>query len=190
MKNKTMRLASVLLIAVLMTTSVISGTFAKYTSAVNGTDTARVAKWVVTLGDKSGTSAEQTFTFDLFNTVNDTLGGLEEHIAPADGTIIAPGTTGYFDIVLTNASEVSATYEIDYTVTNTANIPVQFKVTGGDWSFSLADVAATALASGTTTIKVEWKWAFDGNDVTDTNLGVTGTDTITVAAKITATQVD
>ena len=44
-KNKFMRAASGLLVAVLLTTCVISGTFAKYTSTSTGTDSARVARW-------------------------------------------------------------------------------------------------------------------------------------------------
>lgn len=44
-KNKMMRLASCLLVAILLTTSVISGTFAKYTTSSTGTDSARVATW-------------------------------------------------------------------------------------------------------------------------------------------------
>lgn len=53
-KNKMMRIASVLLIAVLLTASVISGTFAKYVTSDNTGDKARVAKFgVVVLGEGS-----------------------------------------------------------------------------------------------------------------------------------------
>ena len=48
-KNTMMRLAAVLLVGVLLTTSVIGGTFAKYTTSDDATDTARVAKWGVTI---------------------------------------------------------------------------------------------------------------------------------------------
>ena len=41
-KNIMMRVASALLIAVLLTTCAISGTFAKYVSTASGSDTARV----------------------------------------------------------------------------------------------------------------------------------------------------
>ena len=44
-KNRMMRLASILLVCVLLTTSVISGTFAKYTTSVSSEDKARVAYW-------------------------------------------------------------------------------------------------------------------------------------------------
>ena len=46
-RNKMMRIASVLLVAVLLSTCVISGTFAKYTTSNSATDSARVAKWGV-----------------------------------------------------------------------------------------------------------------------------------------------
>lgn len=48
-KNKMMRAASALLVAVLLTTSTISGTFAKYVTQDSASDTARVAKWGVEL---------------------------------------------------------------------------------------------------------------------------------------------
>lgn len=48
-KNKMMRAASALLVAVLLTTSTISGTFAKYVTTSEAKDEARVAKWGVEL---------------------------------------------------------------------------------------------------------------------------------------------
>lgn len=47
-KNKMMRLASWLLVLTLLTTCIISGTFAKYVTSDEADDTARVAKWGVT----------------------------------------------------------------------------------------------------------------------------------------------
>ena len=46
-KNRMMRLASVLLVLTLLSTSVISGTFAKYVTSDQASDTARVAKFGV-----------------------------------------------------------------------------------------------------------------------------------------------
>lgn len=46
-KNRMMRLASFLLVCVLLTTSVISGTYAKYVTTGEASDSARVAKWGV-----------------------------------------------------------------------------------------------------------------------------------------------
>ena len=48
-KNRFIKLASGLLVLCLMTTCVIGATLAKYTTAGSGADTARVAKWGVTV---------------------------------------------------------------------------------------------------------------------------------------------
>lgn len=190
------RLVAVLAVVMMFTMCFVGGTFAKYTSSGTGTDTATVAKWSFKVGE-ADIAASNEFTFDLFKTIKDSNGiDNETDMSPDDGTIIAPGTQGSFDLVLTNASQVTAQYAIDYTVTNTGNIPVQFSVDGGThWTNDLADVAASdstklAANSGTTTITVQWKWDFNGNDTTDTNLGSDGTAVLTVAAAVTATQVD
>lgn len=189
------RLVAVLAVTMMFTMCFVGGTFAKYTSSATGTDSATVAKWSFKVGE-TDIATTDTFAFDLFKTVKDTGGADEADINPADGSIIAPGTQGSFDLVLTNASQVTAQYAIDYTVTNTGNIPVKFSVDGGTtWTDDLADVTASdstklAANSGTTTITVQWRWVFDGNDTTDTALGSAATATLTVAAAVTATQVD
>ena len=190
------RLVAVLAVIMMFTMCFVGGTFAKYTSSATGTDSATVAKWSFKVGE-TDIAASNEFTFDLFKTIKDSNGtDNETDISPYDGTIIAPGTQGSFNLVLTNASQVTAQYAIDYTVTNTGNIPVQFSVDGGtNWTNDLADVVASdatklAANSGTTTITVQWKWVFDGNDANDTALGSAATATLTVAAAVTATQVD
>ena len=198
---KKMSIFTLLLAAVLVTSYSVSGTYAKYTSKFEGsTDSARVAKWAFQVND---TAVTNSFTFNLFDTVNDTKdGNAEGDVKVGSGeTIIAPGTTGSFAVKLANDSEVNAEYTVDYTVTNSANIPVEFSIDGNTWTTSLTDVTATAINSGAnTTINIQWRWAFEGTgssnftssqtDVTDTALGTTGTDTISVKADITVTQVD
>ena len=194
-KNMMMRLASVLLIAVLMSTCAISGTFAKYVTSAEGSDSARVAKWDIQLSGNQMTKGH-TMAFNLFNTVEDSTGGTETDIAANDGSIIAPGTKGSFEFTLENNSEVTASYVIDYTVTNTANIPVVFSLDGTTWKNSIDDLDVTtpvvmAIGEAATTVKVYWMWAFEGgNDDYDTDLGLKGTDVLTVAVKVTATQID
>ena len=56
--NKMMRLASVLLVAVLLSTCAISGTFAKYVTTKEASDSARVAKFGVTITASGKTFAE------------------------------------------------------------------------------------------------------------------------------------
>lgn len=195
-KNKTMKMILITLLIAMIALVLVSGTYAKYTSSASGSDTARVAKWSFTVG---GTDivAENTFTFDLFKTIKDTDGKTETDVVSANADkVIAPGTSGSFDLVLENKSETSAKYGITYTVTNTASIPVQFSVNGKDWTDNLANVVESdtdtklAANNGTKTITIQWKWAYDGDDTTDVNLGKVGTAKLIVQADVTATQID
>lgn len=192
------RLVAVLAVTMMFTMCFVGGTFAKYTSSATGTDRAKVAKWSFEVNDTE-IATTQTFTFNLFDTIKDSNGtDNEADMSFVDGSIIAPGTQGSFQIKLENLSEVNATYAIDYTVTNTSNIPVQFSVdNGAHWTDGLVDVPATNIAhtDGTATITVQWRWRFEADNVTegdnaDTNLGKDGTATLEVSAKVTATQVD
>ncbi len=81
--NKMMRLASILLVAVMISTCAISGTFAKYVTRAEGSDTARVAKFGVVVQALSGifsTTYEGTDTVTVLSSNSD--------------KVIAPGTTG------------------------------------------------------------------------------------------------
>ena len=192
-KNTVMRIASFLLVAVLLSTCAISGTYAKYTSQITAQDSARVAKWDFQVN--SVTANSNTFEFELFKTVLDSDGSVESDILPNDGTIIAPGTKGDFSIKLKNASEVTAEYKIDYTVTNNYGIPVVFSLDGTTWKNSINDLdvttAKTMAIGAEETITVYWMWAFNGgDDAVDTNLGLDGTAEIIVQAKVTVDQVN
>ncbi len=193
-KNKTMRLASGLLVAVLLTTCAISGTFAKYTSEFSGSDAARVAKFTV------DSTADEFAIFDvskIYDTKDDTNYTVKADDADVkNGTtdgIIAPGTWGEFTFNVSDSSEVTVNYAIDYTV-NEAGVPLVWSVDGGTaWTEDLADVDATVL-SGSKDITVMWKWVYEdgtaATDTADTALGVVGTAAPTVGIKVTFTQVD
>ena len=195
-KNKTMKMILITLLIAMITLVLVSGTYAKYTSSASGSDTVRVAKWSFNVGEND-IVAKDTFTFDLFKTITDTDGKTETDVVSANADkVIAPGTSGSFDLVLENKSETSAKYGITYTVTNTASIPVQFSVNGKDWTDNLANVVESdtdtklAANNGTKTITIQWKWAYDGDDTTDVNLGKVGTAKLIVQADVTATQID
>ena len=189
------RLVAVLAVTMMFTMCFVGGTFAKYTSSATGTDSAKVAKWDIKVGT-TNIATNDTFTFDLFKTIQDSNGTAEEtDMSPVDGTIIAPGTRGSFDIVIKNDSQVNATYAIDYTVTNTNNIPVKFSVDGTNWfdDINYLDVRSVAINMGATaTVTVQWMWEFEriDGDTQDTTLGSAASATLTVAAVVTATQVD
>ena len=84
MKNKMMRIASVLLVAVLLSTCVISGTFAKYVTSDSSNDTARVAKWGVSIV----ASGDELFN----NEYRDTTNGITV-TSIDDANVVAPGTS-------------------------------------------------------------------------------------------------
>lgn len=192
------RLVALLVITLTFTMCFVSGTFAKYVSSATGSDTGRVAKWVINVGS-TNIATTDAFTFDLFNTVNDTKDGNPEGDVKvgASETIIAPGTTGSFRIDIENKSEVNAEYEVAFTVTNASAIPVEFSTNGTDWKtyndISELNVAKTniAMTNGEASVTMYWRWVFEsGNDNNDTDLGKVGTATLTVTANVTATQVD
>ena len=118
-KNRMMRAASFLLVAVLLTTSVISGTFAKYVTTATGSDSARVAKWGVTI-----TANGEMFKTNYDNTAIS---------AVAEEDIVAPGTTGSLvAMTLSGAPEVKVEvkYESELTLTGWSHT--------GDWDFDNA----------------------------------------------------
>ena len=195
-KNKMMRLASILLVCVLLTTSVISGTFAKYTSSATGSDTARVAKWG--WGDT-------TVTLDLFD------GAYGETVKSSDSDkVIAPGTGKTATILWTPASTFEP--EVDYTISfaATATIPADVEnVLTWTLAFDGAEAVeyatfeqlAAALNAKTyageatqdapeVDVVIGWAWAIDGDAATDTALGnKVVLDKLTVNVTLTATQV-
>ena len=185
-KNKMMRIASVLLVAVLLSTCAISGTFAKYATEATGTATASVAKWAVEVVDKGQT----TFAFGLFDTILDSDAGAENDVV---ATKIAPGTSGKFTITLNAKNEVTTDYTVDFTLTNAKNVPIEFNVNGQGWKSTLDSVSDTiALADAANfseDIIVEWRWAIGDNSGSD-NIYGDGLTSVTVAVEVTFEQVD
>lgn len=110
-KNKMMRIASVLLVAVLLTTSIISGTFAKYVTTSSVTNSATVAKFGVTVS-ASGDLFKDTYTTDATTGVT---GDTDTLSVKSSQKVVAPGTKN--DTGLTLA--VTGTPEVDVQLTVT-----------------------------------------------------------------------
>lgn len=198
-KNKMMRAASALMVATLLTTSVISGTFAKYVTSGNASDSARVAKWGVTVNGTADTFKEtyakngNSFTLDA-NTVVSSETGKD---------VVAPGTSGSMA-----AFTISGTPEVAVNVAFTGTLELGNKwvdsnsdyycpieITVGDVTFNGTDYnsadefeaavnakiaaytkdykANTDLSTiGANAPAISWAWPFNGNDdVKDTYLG-------------------
>ena len=131
-KNKMMRIASVLLIAVLMTTCAISGTFAKYVTEANSEDSARVAKWGVTVTASTGASFA-----DAYKTHDGEYSGALS--VEADEKVVAPGTSsedvdGEVTFVITGTPEVATRITFDVEATS------EIKLDAGDYlDYTTAD---------------------------------------------------
>lgn len=212
--NKMMRVASALLVAVLLTTCAISGTFAKYTTSVTGTDTAHVAKWGfnATTLDISGLFSSAYRYADSSSSGNSVVSSTD---------VIAPGTSGSTSFSFgynstDGAPEVAYTFAVSTDGSTCAdtiksNASIQWKLDSGDWGTwdqLIASIKAlSGDASGTKTYQagnlptnfnasashtISWQWLFDNStDSTDTAMGnAADLASVTVRITITATQID
>lgn len=191
MKKKSIaaRLGVAAMALTLITTSLSSGTLAKYTETFAGTTTMTVARWnvgaTVTMG--SGASATTlTSTPVALGTLYDTATNKK---GVSNGKV-APGMTGGFVIDLTTAkagvlTEVDTEYAV-YIDGNSSNFPANFKMYEGSNEannvFSktktpglgyLLKTDTIAAGEGDTSknavkVNVNWKWPYNETSATDT----------------------
>lgn len=137
-KNKMMRIASVLLIAVMMSTCAISGTFAKYVTSDSATDTARVAKFGVVVeasgslfgkqyASESGGNGIETWANAHAGTVNDGA-GTENVVAP--GTQNDDGMT----FSITGSPEVAVEVKIEIAPKDSTGAAKDIFLAAGDYA--------------------------------------------------------
>ena len=199
MKNKTkiFRVAALLFVLALVSTVMISGTFAKYTSEYSGSDTALVAKWSLDVTDGTNDfnlADDGAATLDLFSHLYDV------NIISNAGTnkIIAPGVKGEFTLSVTNNSDVAAGVTFEFAKSgDAANVPMEYSLdnfaTAGkdlaalagaiDTAADFATIAADATPS-VVTKTVYWRWPYEvkvegdpsARDETDTGLGIDSAD--------------
>ena len=181
-KNTMMRLASVLLIAVLMSTCAISGTFAKYVTSESGGDTAQVAKWGVTLTVSSGdqNNGDKLFVKSYETWFDEGENGANSHskptvLAQADYDVVAPGTNGGAGVTFTIKGKPEVATKLEVTLGSTEDVFLKYGVNNGDTYYPVvftlthtyeADARTIAPAVENTGAEVE---ATSGKDV------VTGT---------------
>lgn len=218
-KNKMMRIASVLLVAVILTTCAISGTFAKYVTSGNGSDSARVAKFGVTVNGTADTF-KKTYAKD------DTSSTLAANTVVSTEDVVAPGTSGSMAaFTITGTPEVAVRVEFEGTlelgdkwVDSASAYYCPIEVTVGDTTFKGTDYDSAVLFEAAVNAKIatyskdyaagkdlssigadapaiSWKWAFEDNDdVKDTYLGdqaaAGNAAEISLAVAATVTQID
>lgn len=182
---------------VLVATCFITSAWAKYTKSVTASDSARVAKFEVSM--KQGeTVIENNTTIDIFGTKFNNIAKDDNGNNVKTDKLIAPGSHGKTTIKVSNSGEVAVRFTATAIDTNTASIPLIFKVTGDTNEYTTFKAAVEAafadvvIGVGGTEVSKEitWEWKYDaGRDTEDTNLGVTGTAKYEVNLTVTATQV-
>ena len=209
-KNTFMRLAMVLVLLVLVTTSAVGGTFAKYVTDGSADDSARVAKFGVNI-----VATSDAFSTEYKNTE-------DKVTVKATEKVLAPGTSGTLATVeLTGKPEVAVNvaYTVDlklekWQIGSEEYCPLIFKI--GDDVFkidgsTITDVAGLEAAvegaftglNGDLAVnsdvsaknsEMTWEWAFDGDDEKDTALGNQAANgnhaTISLEITCTVTQID
>ncbi len=195
MKKNTKKIGVMLLLATVAVGSYfISGTYAKYTRALGGSDTATVAKFSV---EASGLNKEQNATINLFDNIKEADTTSDEENVASDK--IAPGTGGEFTTTLTNKSEVDVKAVVTLKETaNTSNVPIEYSLDKTTWKKANEltkevnlDYVGKSGAKSSEDVKIYWRWSYDGSDTVDTALGEADTaPTVTTQVTATFTQVD
>ena len=111
-KNKMMRIASFLLVAVLLSTSIISGTFAKYVTSDGTSDSARVAKFGV-VASASGTLFDKTYASAATNDAD--TDGLS---VVSTTNVVAPGTKNDTGVTFSFTGTPEVDVKISFAITD------------------------------------------------------------------------
>lgn len=123
-KNKMLRLASGLLVLTLLTTCIISGTFAKYVTSASGSDAARVAKWGVevttsgSLFEKHYNYAESTDTTITTTTESYSVETTTDEGKGNNDKLVAPGTENETGLTFSITGKPEVAVRIDVKVTD------------------------------------------------------------------------
>ena len=211
MKKKnynSIKIFAILLLLVMLVLMLIVGTYAKYTTEIEGSDSSVVAKWAWQINDTDVSKSDTEFSFNLFDTIKDTDGNNETDVKT---TKIAPGTKGGFEIKVENLSEVNANYNLTLKETkgqDVSDAKIEYSIIGTDeakdWTtdintFNLTNTLLN-METGSKTLTVYWRWAYSpsvAQDDADTTVGFAAANsvsdvnkTITIEAKLNFTQVD
>ena len=169
-KNRAMRAAGGLLIATLLSTSAVSGTFAKYVSKGSAGDTARVAKWGVVITG-SGNLFSKNYLNGTTNTptTSTTANAISVESSNTD-MLVAPGTksdTTGLSFGITGKPEVDtrvkATIEAKDVYLAAGTYAVMKKVAVNSDTFTGKVTSGIYTKSGTAYTKVASTAAFDSS---------------------------
>lgn len=188
------KIGAAAVVLTLVTSSLVGGTFAKYTTSVTGSAKATVAKWNVTFEHGEGDSATPFVKDTEVALIN------ENASVVTTNNTIAPGSNGVITLAVNgNDSEIGYTYEIKADMKD-FNVPIKFyeyaNSTKGKEIMPDVTTKEAILANGSVTqdklteevnVQVYWEWkdTAEGNE-TDTDLG-DGTTLVKGAIPLTIT---
>lgn len=128
-KNKTMRAAGILFIAAMLTTCLTAGTFAKYTTSDNNRDSARVAKFGITIAANGSLFSDAYANAEGGNipvVYNADDNGSVTVKSSDNANVVAPGTKSDGGLGLA----LSGTAEVDVKITGTISCENVFLAAG------------------------------------------------------------
>ena len=187
-KNWTLRAAVLMLALVLITSCFVGGTFAKYVTGGSGTDSARVAKFGVTVAANGDVFAKEYATDDeaVVGTIAKSVISTDKVVAPgtkSNGAFVAATVTGTPEVA------VRVSYKLDTATLQLENwkdgdgkfyCPLVFKVktTNGNtvisgMDFQTADAMKAALVNAVA--------AYTKDYAPGTDLSGKETDTLTIS---------
>ena len=189
-KNVMMRIAACLLVCVLASTCGISGTFAKYVTSDSSTDTARVAKWGVTVTAENDTMFGSAYV-SADGTVSTTYNAATDSVHAENGTdyVVAPGTNGKLSaITIEGKPEVDVKVEYvgtvdlaNWTVDGAFYCPLVFVITDRDGNveatidgstYAEETVLEAAIATFINNFSAEYEANTDLSTVEDGSLNI------------------
>lgn len=201
-KNTMMRLAAVMLMCVLLTTSVVGGTFAKYVTSDSDTDIARVAKWGVDVEVVvKGAFAEEyaakegaDYASTIAKTVVTSTTDKDNLVAPGtNGDLLKSATISGTPEVAVNVKKEATLELTGWDINGTYYCPIVIKVThnastdtfyGLDYPSAEAFISAVedvlddndnlpANSNLSESYSITWDWAFEGTDGKQTDVNDT-----------------
>ncbi len=183
MKNiDIIKLSLIVLIIILIAFSIVTNTYARYTSETIITAQIPVAKWDVSAGDIERTfdlfSSSGVYDLSLVENKNDLskeVGVIDEDVIKT-GKTVAPGTWGKIELNILNRSQTKALYEIKIAKINTL-LPLEFSIDGKNWIKASTITENYSLKNGTLEIgssneqiekvQIYWKWDFSLSEEQD-----------------------
>lgn len=173
-------------LTIIMMTSVITKTFSLFQTEGIAIVNEDIGRWKITVNDIDATGETKSFEVNDF---------LYEDSTVVENNKIAPGRSGYFDIILNpEGTDVSILYDLDFDFTKITNkaITTSVEVISGDHIIKTGENKYTGIINladiqkgvkNTLRVKIKWE-NIENNDEDDSSLGIMKNAKITIPVSI------